>query len=250
MMFDIHNHVLAGIDDGAADDAASLALLHNALAQKLTHLVATPHFNNSSYAVTIGVIEQAGQRLQSLINQHQLPLKLALSGEVRFNDELINKLKQQQVPMIGQWQGKPALLLELPYRLYPAGIERFTAWLFKQGIFPILAHPERFDYFLQQPNKLQPLLKQGCGVQITADSLLSNRGSPTQTFAESILLEARVGFIASDAHHASSRPFANDTIFGRSFGRIQAVQLDQWLIHNPRELSECLFQNPTRCYRG
>jgi len=54
-MFDIHSHILPGIDDGAKDLSESLALLKMAQSDGITHMVATPHihigrFNNSAKA--------------------------------------------------------------------------------------------------------------------------------------------------------------------------------------------------------
>ena len=43
-MFDIHSHILPGVDDGAADADVSLKLLQMMQKQGVTDVVATPHF--------------------------------------------------------------------------------------------------------------------------------------------------------------------------------------------------------------
>ena len=44
-MFDIHSHILPGLDDGAKDLQESLALLKVAQDDGITHMVATPHIH-------------------------------------------------------------------------------------------------------------------------------------------------------------------------------------------------------------
>ena len=48
-MIDLHNHLLPGIDDGAPDLEASLALARVAVQDGITHLVCTPHIHPGRY---------------------------------------------------------------------------------------------------------------------------------------------------------------------------------------------------------
>lgn len=249
-MLDIHNHVIPGIDDGAADLDATLALLTNASEQGVTQLVATPHFNTSYYAVDIDLIEQQAVLLRQLHSLHTGLPQVALAAEVRIGDNLLSMVKQHQVPFVGMWEGKAALLLELHHHHYPVGTEKLTAWLLKQGILPILAHPERYPYFQAQPTKLKLLLNQGCGMQITGDSLIGSRGKETMTFAHSLLLQPQPIFIASDAHHASARPFNQQAVVEHLTPLYGQELTQNWLKHFPQALTQVLFNQPQRCYTG
>ena len=44
MFFDIHSHILHGVDDGAKDLDESIALLEDIYSQGITDVIATPHF--------------------------------------------------------------------------------------------------------------------------------------------------------------------------------------------------------------
>ena len=245
-MIDIHSHVLPYLDDGASDIEQAIAMLHNSKAQGITHLVATPHFNTEHYDVSIAAIEQAFQ----VLKKNASDVKVALAAEVRLSDELIPKIKNQQVPFIGSWQGKPALLLELSHRIYPQGADLFISWLIKQGIHPIIAHPERYQYFLTQPAKLQQLIKLGCSLQLTGDSLLGLRGQAIETFSKQLLQEVDDCFIASDAHNLNYRPFNSLALkawLKLNYGESKALD---WLVTKPATLTDILFQNPSRCYCG
>src|SRR6266478_1384065 len=45
-MVDLHCHILPGLDDGPAAFEESLAMAESAIADGITHVVATPHSNN------------------------------------------------------------------------------------------------------------------------------------------------------------------------------------------------------------
>lgn len=48
-MIDLHCHILPGIDDGAEDITASIAMAEKAISQGITHILCTPHHNNGKY---------------------------------------------------------------------------------------------------------------------------------------------------------------------------------------------------------
>ena len=45
-MFDLHSHILPGIDDGPKEMEGSLQLARLAVQEGITHIVATPHHKN------------------------------------------------------------------------------------------------------------------------------------------------------------------------------------------------------------
>ena len=47
MLVDVHCHLLPGIDDGAQTIEDSLAMARLAVAEGITHILCTPHHNNS-----------------------------------------------------------------------------------------------------------------------------------------------------------------------------------------------------------
>lgn len=205
-MIDLHNHLLPGIDDGAPDLPAALALARAAVAEGITHLVCTPHIHPGRWDNTPATIEAARQRFQSALTEAGIRLKVATAAEVRFGMELMVGIERGEIPFLGTWQGKPVLLLELPHAEVPFGVERLTGWLHAQGIVPMIAHPERNKGLMRSPGKLRPLLQQGCLLQVTAASLSGGFGTPAQELATRLLKEGVVTVLASDAHNLEHRP--------------------------------------------
>lgn len=205
-MIDLHSHILPGIDDGAPDLATALELSKIAVNDGITHIVCTPHIHPGRYDNTLETIQQALNELQAgLIEQH-IDLVIHAAAEVRFGMELMVSVKQQSIPFLGEWQGKPVLLLEFPHGEIPFGAERLTAWLLQQGIKPMIAHPERNKGLLRTPEKLKPFLEQGCLLQVTAGAVAGRFGQAVQELAYKLLKEDVVTILASDAHNIEHRP--------------------------------------------
>ena len=205
-MIDLHSHLLPGIDDGAPDLATALELAKIAVQDGITHMVCTPHIHPGRYDNTTESIQQALTELQHGLIKEQIKLHINAAAEVRFGMELMISVKQQQIPFLGEWQGRPVLLLEFPHGEMPFGAERLTAWLLQQGIQPLIAHPERNKGLLRAPHEIKPLIEQGCLLQVTAGSVAGRFGRPAQALAHRLLKEGLVTILASDAHNVKHRP--------------------------------------------
>lgn len=205
-MIDIHNHLLPGIDDGAQSLDEAVALARAAVANGITHSVCTPHIHFGRFDNTRDTISKAFQQLRTALQQGNIPLTLGHAAEVRFDVELMNWIAEGTLPFLGSWQGDKVLLLEFPHGEMPMGAERLSQWLIEQGVRPMIAHPERNKGLMRNPERLKPLLQQGCLVQLTAGSVIGAFGSRAEELALDILAADAATVIATDAHHIKRRP--------------------------------------------
>jgi len=210
-MFDLHCHILPGIDDGAKDINDSLALIKAAINDGISHIVCTPHIQIGRFDNDLNIISSAFNTLEQAVKQQGLPINLAFAAEVRICPEIMLLAKQKKLPFLGQWQEesgqvKEVLLLELPHSHIPAGTEQLITWLHKNNIMPMIAHPERNRDIIADINKFKRLSKLNCLFQITAASLCGDFGEVPQQISELLLKEDQVTIIASDAHSIKRRP--------------------------------------------
>ena len=63
------------------------------------------------------------------------------------------------------------MLLELPHGHVPVGADKLVEWLLKQGIRPMIAHPERNKDIMRSVDKLIPFMRLGCLLQVTAGAV-------------------------------------------------------------------------------
>ncbi len=205
-MIDLHCHYLPGIDDGAQNLEESLALARAAVADGITHAVMTPHVHVGVFENRAAGIAQAVAQFRDALAQHGIPLRISAGGEVRIGSELIELLAAGELPFLGVLKQQRVMLLELPHGQVPVGADRFTAWLRKQGVLPLIAHPERNKDVMRNLAKLDPFIEQGCLLQVTAGSLVGSFGEVAQRRARELLDRGDIFALATDAHNLESRP--------------------------------------------
>src|SRR5262249_36759778 len=73
------------------------------------------------------------------------------------------------------------------------------------GVTPVIAHPERIGYFMDDPDRLHRLIRLGALGQVTGGSLLGQFGEKSQRVGLTMVERHLVHVVASDAHDVSSR---------------------------------------------
>ena len=232
VLTDIHCHILPGIDDGAKDADMSGALLLSEKQQGVSQILFTPHY----YADEISVEGFAAKRGEALERMREaierLGLKTALGAEVRMQEEIIG---MDLRPF--RMGDTPYLLLEFPFlsRTYPLWSDLIVKQLLDQGIRPLFAHIDRYDYFLNDTEKLDHFLDMGCIFQVNADSVISRRRSGR---VMELMKDGYVHVIASDAHSPEKRPVHLKSAISRVEGKFG------------RGMTGFLLENADAVFRG
>jgi len=157
-VIDLHCHLLPGIDDGPKGMAAAVALAQQAVADGITHAVVTPHIHHGRWENSIAGISAGLSTFRDALAQASVPLTLGMAGEVRVGPEILSMLPANELPFLGEFDGRRVLLLELPHSHIPPGTDKIIGWLLKQNILPMIAHPERNKDVLRKLEKIQPLV--------------------------------------------------------------------------------------------
>lgn len=198
---DIHCHCLPGIDDGPATMAESLSLCRLLVRDRIGAVVATPHqlgrFDNDNKKVKEKVSE-----LNKELRNNEIPLRVFSGGDVRIDERIVELIKEEKVMTAAD--GGKYLLLELPENVL-INIDPLTDELLRGGIKVIISHPERQHFLSMQPQILLNWAKKGCGIQITAGSLLGRFGTISQKAAWQLLSMPLPLIVATDAHSISGR---------------------------------------------
>ena len=200
ILTDLHCHILPGIDDGAKDADMSGALLLSEKQQGVEQIFFTPHFYADEISVD-GYIERRAAALERMRETvDRLGLKTALGAEVRMQEELTG---MDLRPL--RMGNTPYLLLEFPFLsgTYPLWGERIVEQLLDQGIRPVFAHIDRYDYFMNDTERLEHFREMGCIFQVNADSVISRRRSPA---VFELMKAGHVHVLGSDAHSPEKRP--------------------------------------------
>src|SRR5277367_261874 len=209
-MYDIHCHILPGLDDGAKTIEDSVAMAEDAIADGITHVVATPHAS-ADYLFDYQKVRAAVTELSERLNGR---LTLATGCDFHLSHENLLALRKDPRPFcINQ---KDYLLVEFNDFSIPAALDQTLHEICLAQIHPIITHPERNGILRTHPERLRQWITQGCYVQVTAGSLSGVFGPGPQQNAWNWLRAGMVHFISTDAHNTSRRPlklkFAYDAI--------------------------------------
>lgn len=81
------------------------------------------------------------------------------------------------------------------------------------GIVPIITHPERNTILQQKLDLIRGWVDSDCLLQVTAQSFLGRFGRSAKAFADTLVKEGLVHFVASDGHDTRHRPPTLDEAF-------------------------------------
>lgn len=235
-MIDLHCHLLPGIDDGPEDLPTALALARHAVAAGIRVAVVTPHMHHQRYDNRAANIQAAMRAFQGILDDEGIALRLRCAAEVRLDHEILAWVGAQDVPYLGDWQGERVMLLEFPHSHVPVGADKLVAWLRRQGIRPMIAHPERNKDIMRSLDKINPFIQLGCLLQLTAGSVAGNFGETARQRAVELLGRGWVTVLASDAHNLEARPPELEP--GRAAAALVVGEAESWNLvrHRPAEI--------------
>ncbi len=205
-MFDIHSHILPGIDDGAKSVNHSVAIAEDMLSQGIQGVIATPHMYPGRYENDIDSIQSSFHEYVTHVADHEvngLPIKFA--AEVHLCSEIMLWLEKDQLPYLAVDGEKKFLLLEFPTSQLPVAAINLCKWLIGNNVIPVIAHPERYKYWQRNSSGLKRFIDMGCLTQVTAGSLVGQFRDSAAELAIKLISENKVHYVASDTHNMTNR---------------------------------------------
>src|SRR5229473_3559824 len=199
-MVDLHCHILPGLDDGPATIEESVAMAESAIADGITHVVATPH-SNSEYFFDFSQVCQLRNELQAKIGDR---LKFATGCDFHLNLENLEALRK--APRNYCINQRDFLLVEFNEFSIPPAMDQTLHEIQLAGVQPVITHPERNGILRTRPERLKKWVRQGCFAQVTGGALTGSFGAGPQQDALRWIGEGLIHFVASDAHNTRTRP--------------------------------------------
>ena len=204
-MIDLHNHLLPGIDDGAKKVEETLEFLRIARRDGVQVVVATPHMKPGVYDNDRDTILQRVAMVREAARGDEAEgVELLPGAEVYYTADLAARARAGALMTVGD-RGR-YLLLELPYQQSPMHVDDSIFQLRLLGITPVMAHPERVAYYLEDIERVAASVRLGALTQVTACSLTGKFGDKARDFARAMLERNLVHVLASDSHDVRYRP--------------------------------------------
>ncbi len=201
---DFHNHLMPGVDDGAASEDDARRGLAALAGDGVVRIVTTPHFNASdtlrpeAQAARLTELDTAWEKLLRLARAEFPALELRRGVECML-DVPQPDLADERLHLAGT----SFVLVEFPYLTVPPRAVDALRWLVTHGLRPVLAHPER--YAGASGELAQEWRRAGAHLQVNGGSLLGRYGTTPRKLAFELLRAGWADFLCSD-YHARGRP--------------------------------------------
>lgn len=197
-LVDIHNHILPGIDDGAASLEDSLSLIRRFSEMGIKEFVATPHIMNDYYPNTPATIKEALEKVKAALPGSGLgEVKIRAAAEYMMDQSFLELLEEGELLTLADTY----VLVEMSYFQAPINLNNILFQLQTKRYKPVLAHPERYVYYHSKGlGKYEELKSRGCNFQLNLLSVTGHYGRNIQKIAFELLENDMIDFVGTDTH--------------------------------------------------
>lgn len=205
--FDMHCHMLPGVDDGATDETEMCAMLEMAYKDGTRSVCFTPHYSPYHYGDNSEVSTTAFLCAKRTAKKYS-DLKLYLANEMGYYGACFSDLQSGRCRTL---EGSRNLLVDFPASVNAFELKNSLSQLTRQGYCPVLAHTERYACLREGvSNKkrleyIREFRAEGVAIQVNAESVAGAAGKKAQAYCRLLFDHALVQLICSDAHHAKGR---------------------------------------------
>ena len=203
-MFDLHCHILPGVDDGASTVAEARDMLRAAKAHGVNIIMCTPHVRWESYNQFI--VNEA----YSVMKSYAIDLGIDFYLGYEVNWKKLVDIGMEHAPEFTLGDTN-LFLLELNDEAMPTNWQRFIYTLQGMDLQVVIAHPERYRDIQKNIQIAYQLKEMGCYLQLSANFIEGGKFDPRYRTAHTLLKDDLVDYVASDAHCV-----ADYTIFAKA----------------------------------
>ena len=189
---DHHSHILPGVDDGVKKMETSLKVLEQYEQLGIAEVWCTPHVMEDIPNTT----EKLQARFAELCEAYQGPIKLHLAAEYMMDALFEERLEQGDLLKLGD-EGNQ-VLVETSYFTPPMGMDLILRRIKQKGLYPVLAHPERYVYMGN--DRYTALKNEGIRFQLNLSSVSGAYGSEAKDKARWLLKQDYYNLAGSDLH--------------------------------------------------
>jgi protein-tyrosine phosphatase len=200
---DMHSHLLPGIDDGSPDLAHSLLYIEELHKLGYKKFICTPHIIMDMYPNNRDTIMNALDKVRAGLKERQIDVEVDAAAEYMVNPDFEPLLKAGNLLTIH----KKYILIEMSYMAPAPNIKEIVFELRMQGLTPILAHPERYNYYHNKFDMYHQFVEMGCLLQVNILSLSGMYGKHIKKAADELLKHNMISFAGTDLHHEKHLAF-------------------------------------------
>lgn len=209
--YDIHTHILPGIDDGARDMEETREMIFLAYNEGIRHIIATPHFESGKENVPAGELCRLLEEVKKEARRTVPNMAFSLGNELLDSAGILEDLEEGRALTLA---GTRYILVEFyPRESYSKIYASLRSYL-TGGYIPIVAHMERYDALRKKFRNIRELTQLGAFFQMNTSSLADGVPRRDAMYHRKLLEEGYIHFLGSDCHRKDSRAPLMKSMFG------------------------------------
>ena len=242
MIFDIHSHIIPGVDDGSSSLEESIEMLKALKRQGVDKVIATPHFYASKASIHsyVSRISAAFSNLVEKTETLGLP-ELFCGSEVHYFRGMSRSEDLKKLCI----HSSRYILLELPYvPLDTRIVDEIKDIVINMELIPILAHIDRYLSYNRYEDIMKLFQYGDIRGQVNADALCYGMGKKR---ALQFLKEDACIYLGSDTHNMQTRPPKIEQALGYIKKKLGEEGIEQISLHSEnlfRDLMGVKLQSP------
>ena len=205
-LYDIHCHILPGVDDGARNMEESLWMLNKEYQEGVRHVILTPHFRYDMFEPHMNIVTRQFMQLRrAAMNIGDEGMRLYLGCELHSSMDMVECLKKGR-------------------RLTLAG-SRYVLVEFSNG--------DEKNYIEERVRSLL----MGAHIQVNADTISGQDGFGAKTFARKVMKHGLLDFVGSDGHRKTERIPEIGKCVAKMEKTMGSEYVKKIFIKNPRKIT-------------
>ena len=201
-LYDMHCHILPGVDDGAPDEYTMMKMVRIAYNEGIRTILITPHYHPYRGSADAETVMQVFGKSYSLIKHYYPDMEVYEGCEIYFQRDIISKLKNGELLTLA---GSKYALIEFSTDVECSYVRDALSEVLFAGFIPVIAHIERYDDLMDDIDMVEELVESGVYVQVNAGSVVGNSGMKTKKDIKKLLQRDLVHFVGTDAHDIKVR---------------------------------------------
>lgn len=194
---DIHSHLIPGVDDGAKNLKDSIVLVKGLKELGFKKIITTPHVCQDYYPNTSDRLLAGLDTLRNGLKEAGVEIEIECAAEY-YMDEVFEQLLEDKKLLTF---GGNHVLVEMSFFQEANKLEEYLFQMQIAEYQPILAHPERYTYYLKNFERFQNLKDRGCKLQLNLLSLTGYYGKEVKDLAVKLLDNNLYDFVGTDTHN-------------------------------------------------
>jgi len=191
-MIDLHSHILPSVDDGSRNMQETIELLKRAQKAGFDTICFTPHYAEPQYLNSKEQNYEILRRVETKLKEEDILIRLLLGNEVFIHEDMENSLQNNKIATLADTH---YVLIELPMyqELTQEVVQKMLNSVKEKGLKIVIAHPERYTYIQERPEKLMQYFGEDIIFQ-------GNYASIIQKTIKKLFKNKQIHYLSSDVH--------------------------------------------------